>query len=130
MILLTIAAIVVGLNIFMDIRPAPSVRGQRDAISDVAHGKYEELGLDLGDAPELSEYARLLQERYQVKFKIVGNCYVSNEEAAYLDAYNAVSVPAAKSRFGHDVFAECKREAMIKLKIPLSSNRRHGLPCV
>jgi len=42
-----------GVNVFKDFRPAPSVRGQRDAQSDVAQGKYKSLGLDLGDAPEL-----------------------------------------------------------------------------
>jgi len=129
-ILVPIAAVVVAWNIFMDLRPGASVRGHRDAISDVAHGRYKELGLDLGDAPELPEYARLLQGRYQIKFKIVGDCYVSFEDVAYMDAYNDVSIPAAKGRFGHDVFAECKRDAMIQLNVPLSSKRRQFLPCL
>ena len=92
-ILVPVAAIVIALNVFMDLRPAPSVRGQRDAQSDVAQGKYKELGLDLGDAPELPEYARLLQERSRIKLEVVGDCYVSPEQVAYLGAYNRRFLP-------------------------------------
>jgi hypothetical protein len=87
-----------------------SVRGEMVARYDVFHRHYEVLGFGL-PVPWRPEYARLLQERYGVKFRGVAGCVVSAALVAYVDSYNKVSAEAVNRKFGHDVFKECSEEA-------------------
>jgi hypothetical protein len=85
-------------------------RGQFAAWRDVRHGKYQELtyGLKVQWFPY---YAILLQARYRIEVRCLASRLVPNGIVSYAAGYNAVSVPAAKRRFGHDVFRECRDEA-------------------
>jgi hypothetical protein len=87
-----------------------SDRGQLVAHYDISRGHYEVLGYGL-PVPWRPEYARLLHERYGVKFRTVALCIVSTTLVAYVDSYNRVSAEAVNRRFGHDVFKECSEEA-------------------
>jgi hypothetical protein len=87
-----------------------SGRGQILARYDISRGHYEVLGYGL-PAAWRPEYARLLQERYGVKFRSVAGCIVSTGLVAYVDSYNRVSTEAVNRKFGHDVFDECSDEA-------------------
>jgi hypothetical protein len=71
---------------------------------------YEVLGYGL-PVPWRPEYARLLQERYGIKFRTVALCIVSTTLVAYVDSYNRVSTEAVNRKFGHDVFKECSEGA-------------------
>jgi hypothetical protein len=53
-----------------------SVRGEMVARYDISRGHYEVQGYGL-PVPWRPEYARLLQERYGVKFRTVALCIVS-----------------------------------------------------
>ena len=79
----------------------------------ISRGHYEVLGYGL-PVPWRPEYARLLQERYGVKFCTVALCIVSTSLDAYVDSYNRVSTEASNRKFGHDVFEECSNEARKK----------------
>jgi len=87
-----------------------SVRGRLAADIDVARGKYEVQGYGL-PAPWVSEYARLLRERYGVQFRAVAGCTVTKSLVSYVDAYDRVSSTAAKRKFGRDIFRESADEA-------------------
>jgi hypothetical protein len=90
-----------------------SARGEMVARYDISRGHNEVLGYGL-PVPWRPEYARLLHERYGVKFRTVALCIVSTTLVAYVDSYNRVSAEAVKRRFGHDVFKECSEEARKK----------------
>jgi hypothetical protein len=90
-----------------------SGRGEIVARYDISRGHYEVLGYGLPVAWR-PEYARLLQERYGVKFRPVAGFIVSTELVAYVDSYNKVSTEAVNRKFGHDVFKECSDEARRK----------------
>lgn len=90
-----------------------SARGEMVARYDISRGHYEVQGYGL-PVPWRPEYARLLQERYGVKFRTVALCIVSTTLVAYVDSYNRVSTEAANRKFGHDVFKECSEEASKK----------------
>jgi hypothetical protein len=77
---------------------------------DLARGHYEEQGYGYSN-PADTEYARLLHQRYGVEYRQVAQCIVPRRIKAYADAYNGVSVPAAKRKFGRDIFAETFKEA-------------------
>jgi len=91
--------------------PLPSAFGKHDAHNDISRGHYKELGYGL---PFLGsdEYARLLQERYGIEFHYVDFCTVSKSRRDYSDAYNQVSMAAAESKFGRNVFKETYDEAV------------------
>jgi hypothetical protein len=92
-------------------RPIPSVRGRIDAKNDLAHGRFKDLGygLPFGGA---DEYARLLKERYGIDFHYVDFCTVSKPTRDYADAYDEVSIAAAKRKFGRDVFKDAYDQAV------------------
>lgn len=104
-------AVVVGLILWSTIwSVTASARGDLVARYDVSRGHYEVQGYGLPD-PWRPEYARLLQERYGVKFRTVALCIVSRTLVAYVDSYDSVSTAAINRKFGHDVFEECWQEA-------------------
>lgn len=80
---------------------------------DISRGHYEVLGYGL-PVPWRPEYARLLQERYGVKFRAVAGCIVSTGLVTYVDSYDRASAEAVNRKFGHDVFKECSDEARKK----------------
>lgn len=90
-------------------------RGEHDARTDIAHGKYELLGYGLV-APGHSEYAHLLTARYGITFRAVAGCIVTADLIAYVNSYNTVVEEAAKQRFGKDIFAEAHHDAEHNLK--------------
>ena len=105
-----LAAAAVALVLFFALRPEPSIRGERDARSDIARGHYVQLGYGLA-TPWTPEYVRLLRERYGVEYRTVAGCVVSESELLYFHAYNAVSTAAANRKFGHDVFEKSAEES-------------------
>jgi len=102
--------IVVSVVLWLVLRPEPSVRGQRDAHSDIARGHYRQLNYGY-PMPWTPEYTHLLRERYGIEVRTVAFCTPSESEVEYFRAYNAVSTEAAIHRFGHDIFAESVEEA-------------------
>jgi hypothetical protein len=90
-----------------------SGRGEIVARYDISHGHYEVLGYGLPVAWR-PEYARLLQERYGVKFRPVAGCIVSTDLVAYVASYNKLSAESVNRKFGHDIFKECSDEARKK----------------
>ncbi len=94
---------------------AGRTRGEQDARTDVAHGKYELLGYGL-IAPGHSEYAHLLTERYGITFRAVAGCVVTADLIAYVNGYNTVVEEAARQHFGKDIFAEAHQDAESHLK--------------
>jgi hypothetical protein len=96
--------------------PIPSAFGKHAAHIDISRGNYKELGYGL---PFLGsdEYARLLQERYGIEFHYVDFCTVSKSRRDYSDAYNQVSMEAAESKFGRDIFKETYDEAVKNWKL-------------
>jgi len=90
-----------------------SGRGEIVARYDISRGHHDVLGYGLPVAWR-PEYARLLQERYGVKFRPVAGCIVSTGLVAYVDSYNRVSTAAVNRKLGHDVFKECSDEARRK----------------
>jgi hypothetical protein len=87
-----------------------SFRGGLVARYDISRGNYEVLGYGLPVAWR-PEYARLLAQRYGVRFHSVAGCVVSPGLVAYVDAYDKASASAINQKFGHDIFEECSREA-------------------
>jgi hypothetical protein len=96
--------------------PIPLIRGQHDAHNDISRGHYKELGYGLPFLGSV-EYARLLQERYGIEFHYVDFCTVSKSQKDYSDAYNQVSMAAAESKFGRDVFKKTYDEAVKNSKL-------------
>ncbi|MFA6564620.1 MAG: hypothetical protein WCV00_22130 [Verrucomicrobiia bacterium] len=101
----------IGVAVFLPVwwLSAP-VRGYIVARFDVARGHYEVQTCGL-PAKWRPDYARLLRERYDIKLRSVASCIVSHSLGSYVRGYNAASIPAAKHKFGHDVFAECEADA-------------------
>ena len=89
------------------------IRGRLAAHIDIHRGRYEVLGYGLA-SPSRSDYARCLRERYNVEFRTVAGCVVSESLVSYVNAYHSVVVEATKQRFGHDIFQECSQEAAKK----------------
>lgn len=100
-----------------------STRGELVARYDISREHYEVQGYGL-PVPWRPEYARLLQERYGVKFRTVALCIVSRSLVAYVDSYNSVSTQAVNRKFGHDVFKECSDEARHRWEESRKSARR------
>ena len=53
-------------------------------------------------------YARILKEKYGVKFRVVAGCGISWSVGGFMRRYNPVAERKINTRFGHDVFAECE----------------------
>ena len=87
-----------------------SARGHFAARIDVHRGRYQLLGYGL-PTPSRPEYASCLCHRYNVGFRPVAGCLVSESLVSYVDAYDSVVVEATNRRLGHDVFKECSEEA-------------------
>jgi hypothetical protein len=81
------------------------IRGRMAAHYDVARGKYKVFSV--GFIPQRRIFSRLLLKRYGIEVIAVPEESESKAVLAYTRGYNTVSVEAAKSRFGHDVFKEC-----------------------
>lgn len=82
-----------------------SARGEIVAQYDVARGHYRVLHYGF-PSPGLPKYARIMQERYGIEYLTVAGCVVSPSLMAYADGYNAVSMAAARRRYGRDIFLE------------------------
>jgi hypothetical protein len=91
--------------------PIPSIHGHLDAMYDVAHGHYKELGYG-HPFRGANQYAQLLKARYRIEFYYVGFCTASASTRSYADAYDEVSMAAAKRKFGHDIFRETSDEVV------------------
>ena len=66
--------------------------------------------------PWRPEYARCLRERYNIDFRTVAGCVVSESFIAYEEGYWSVVAEATRRKFGHDVFRECANDAATKWK--------------
>ncbi len=86
------------------------VRGKVDATIDVREGHYRVLGYGLADRSR-SEYARCLRERYNIEYRTVAGCIVSESLISHVRAYHSVVAEAANRKFGHNVFQECAEQA-------------------
>jgi hypothetical protein len=86
-------------------------RGMLAAYLDHSRGHYEVQTYGF-PAEWRHEYARLLRERYGVELNAVAGCVVSHDLVAYVDGYNAASRRLLTARFGSDIFADCRRQAM------------------
>jgi len=93
--------------------PISTVRGYLAAKIDLAHGRYLELGYGM-PAPEVDEYAHLLKGRYGIEFHRIAACTPTSSQISYAEAYDRISMEAAKHRFGRDVFTETYVEARKK----------------
>jgi hypothetical protein len=94
------------LLLYFALRPTASVRGERDALLDLAHGHYVELvyGLPVKWAPE---YKQCLRQRCGVEARTVAGDVLTESEVSYFRSYSAVSTAAIKQKFGRDVFDVC-----------------------
>jgi|HubBroStandDraft_6_1064221.scaffolds.fasta_scaffold531820_3 hypothetical protein len=108
--LTAIAIMVYAVVLYFTFRPPASVRGQRAAQSDISRGRYAQLGYGL-PTEWTPDYVRLLRERYGVEYRVVAGDVLSQSEAEYYGAYNAVTTDAANRRFAHDIFKECAEAA-------------------
>jgi hypothetical protein len=77
---------------------------------DTAQGRYEVLGYGL-PVPWRDDYARLLRQRYGIRFRPVAGCIVSEELRSYVEGYNKVSGAAAERKFGNNIFSKTADEA-------------------
>ena len=89
---------------------ATAVQGNIEARTAVAQGHYVVHGFGMA-VPWRKDYARLLQERYGIRYHRVAGCVVTESQVSYVKAYNAISTAAAIRQFGYDVFAECTADA-------------------
>lgn len=87
-----------------------SIRGKLAARIDLRRGRYEVLGYGL-PTPSRPQYASCLHKRYNVGFRAVAGCIVSQPLVSYVDGYDSVVAEVVTRRFGHDVFKECSEEA-------------------
>jgi len=83
--------------------PISTLRGQLAARIDVAYGRYQELAYGL-PIPEAGEYARLLKERYGIESRRIAACTPTSSQIDYAQAYDEISMEAAKRKFGRDIF--------------------------
>jgi hypothetical protein len=101
------------------------IRGNVAARIDLHRGRYQLLGYGL---PSLSrpEYESCLCQRYNVSFRPVAGCIVSESLVSYVDAYDSEVVEATNRRLGHNVFKECDEEATENWKEQVKARRAHG----
>lgn len=86
------------------------LRGAAAAWVDASRGHYEVKVYGLPN-PWDWRAAALARERHGVEVNAVAGCVVTESLVSYVDAYNSVSVPRIRARFGRDVVAECETEA-------------------
>jgi hypothetical protein len=86
-------------------------RGMLMAYGDHACGDLEIKGYGEPPPSWWGAYCDLLEERYNVKDRMVGGCVVSWELRNYVAGYNEVSKPLIEKRFGKGIFKECAAEA-------------------
>src|SRR5438105_1225678 len=67
------------------------IRGHLAAHLDVHRGRYQVLGYGLANLSR-SEYGRCLRERYNIEFRPVAGCIVSESLISYAKAYQSVVV--------------------------------------
>jgi hypothetical protein len=89
--------------------PISMLRGRIAANIDVAHGRYKELAYGL-PIREIDEYTQLLKNRYGIDVQFVAFCTPTRSEIDFADAYDQISMEAAKRKFGRDVFKEAYDE--------------------
>jgi len=89
------------------------MRGRLAAQVDMQRGQYQVLGYGL-PSPSRPEYARCLRERYEIDFRPVAGCVVSESLLSYVNAYDSVLEEAALRKFGRDVFKECAEASATK----------------
>jgi len=87
-----------------------ALRGRVAAQVDIRRSQYQLLGYGL-PSPSRPEYVRCLRERYNIRFRAVAGCIVSESLVSYVDAYDSAMVEAVNRTAGHDVFKECHEEA-------------------
>jgi hypothetical protein len=98
------------------------IRGRLAAYRDIRQGRYEVLGYGLPTAWR-PEYARCLRERYNINFRPVAGCVVSESLVSYVDAYRSVVDDAVRRKYGRDVFRECADDAATRWKAQRESLR-------
>lgn len=94
---------------------AAPIRGRLAAYRDTRQGRYEVLGYGL-PTPWRPEYAQCLRERYNIRFRAVAGCVVSDSLISYVNAYQSVVDDAVQRKYGRDVFRECADDAATKWK--------------
>jgi hypothetical protein len=94
---------------------AAPIRGRQAAYRDIRQGRYEVLGYGL-PTPWRPEYARCLRERYNIIFRPVAGCVVSESLVSYVDGYDSVVDDAVRRKYGRDVFRECADDAATRWK--------------
>jgi hypothetical protein len=90
--------------------PLANLRGDITARIDLAQGEMRILQYGLG-SPADDEHKRLFKTRYGIEIKTVAGCVVSQDQAAYWDAYNAVMREAISRKYGSDVIDRTIAEA-------------------
>jgi hypothetical protein len=103
---------------------AAPMRGRLAAHVDMRQGRYQLLGYGL-PTPGRPEYARCLHERYEIDFRPVAGCIVSESLRSYVDAYDSVLEEDTRRKFGRDVFQECADEAAWKWKAQRAAAARN-----
>lgn len=84
--------------------------GRFEASRDLSNGVMivKSAGLP---SPEWADYEQLLQTRYNVKFKPIAGCLVSEGLMAYLRGYDEISGAAIKRKYGTNIFERLAVEA-------------------
>lgn len=85
-------------------------RGKAAAEINVRSGKFTILTYGLRSRG-FPRFQRTLQERYGIEVKPVAGCVVSEDLVEFANAFNDVTIEAARRKYGHNVVAEAKREA-------------------
>ena len=86
-------------------------RGRAAAKRDEHRDRFIQLGYGLAP-PAGRNFATALHKRYpDAEFVTVAGCIVSRPLIAYVHAYNQYSEEATVRHFGHDIFAEARRDA-------------------
>lgn len=99
------------------------VQAWYDAATDHIQGNYRILG-GLNSIC-YTPTAELLEKRYGVKTEYIDS-YIYMELDNYNQAYNSVSRPLLRLRFGKDIFTECYMEACPESRWGLEGAGKHG----
>jgi hypothetical protein len=106
-----VVAVAVVVALFVVWWAAAYPRGVLMAHLDHARGHYEVLSGGPPPPQWVSEYERLLEERYGVQVNWVAGCDVPMSLRWYIHGYNPTSRRLLEEKFGKDIFAECAAEA-------------------
>jgi hypothetical protein len=77
--------------------------GAVQASLDIAVGDLRTKTYGLQSSP-FNEYQKLMKERYMVSIDDIDGCTPGHWLISYVNAYNAISKPAVKKKYGPDVF--------------------------